>query len=136
MGGDAQNIRFYFEFVQAAEMQRFMRAADLIVLPYREILNSGSVMLALSFSRPVLVPAFGALSELHQAVGPDWIWLYEGELTSTTLEDAIQWTNARRCPTERVMPLMMILAGIALAELTIQAMQSVALIKSAGVKID
>jgi glycosyltransferase involved in cell wall biosynthesis len=136
LGGDAENVRFYFEFVQVAEVQRFMRAADLIVLPYREMLNSGSAMLALSFSRPVLVPAFGALSELHQAVGSDWIRLYEGDLTATTLEDAIQWTNARRCPTERVMPLNDDFSWDRIGKLTIQAMQSVALIKSAGVKRD
>jgi beta-1,4-mannosyltransferase len=43
-----------------------MRAADLIALPYKEILNSGSAILALSFDRPILVPAAGALAELSE----------------------------------------------------------------------
>jgi glycosyltransferase involved in cell wall biosynthesis len=123
LAGSDANIRFYFEFIRPEDIQKFMRATDLVVLPYRKILNSGSAMLALSFNRPVLVPAQGALKELHQAVGPEWIRLYEGQLTPYTLEDAIQWTNARGSLVERVAPLEEFSWG-RIAKLTTQAMRS------------
>jgi beta-1,4-mannosyltransferase len=75
---------------------RPLRAADLVVLPYREILNSGSAILALSFARPVLVPAQGAMTELQRDMGREWVRTYPGELRPRTLADALHW--ARQTP--------------------------------------
>jgi glycosyltransferase involved in cell wall biosynthesis len=50
--------------IDAAEMQVFLRAADFAVLPYRRALNSGAVMLALTFGLPIIVPEGGGLEEL------------------------------------------------------------------------
>jgi hypothetical protein len=66
------------------------------VLPYKEILNSGSAILALSFDRPILVPALGTLTELRNRVGVDWVRIYEGELTPEKIRDAIDWTKTRK----------------------------------------
>jgi glycosyltransferase involved in cell wall biosynthesis len=41
-------------YVDDAELPVFMGACDVMCLPYREILTSGSAMLALSFGRPVI----------------------------------------------------------------------------------
>lgn len=49
------------------EMQVYLRAADLALLPYRRTLNSGAAMLALSFGLPVVAPAVGALAETLSA---------------------------------------------------------------------
>jgi hypothetical protein len=73
------------------------------VLPYRDILNSGSALLALSLNRPVLVPRRGALAELQQQVGEAWVRCYDGDLTAETLVDAIAW--ARETPREPEAPL-------------------------------
>jgi glycosyltransferase involved in cell wall biosynthesis len=78
-------------------------AADLVVLPYREILNSGSAMLALSLDRPVLVPRQGALAELADTVGDAWVRCYDGPLTADVLRDALQW--ARETPRPASAPL-------------------------------
>jgi glycosyltransferase involved in cell wall biosynthesis len=40
-----------------------MNASDLMVLPFRNILSSSSVMLAMSFARPVVTPAMGCIPE-------------------------------------------------------------------------
>jgi beta-1,4-mannosyltransferase len=90
------DVRIFPNFVDRSDIQKFLRAADLVVLPYREILNSGSALLALSFDRPVLVPALGALSELREIVGPDWVRLYEGELSPKIIRNAIDWTKGRQ----------------------------------------
>lgn len=52
------------EFVPDEEVARYFLAADIIVAPYREILTSGSAILAMSFARPVIVPRLGCLPEL------------------------------------------------------------------------
>jgi glycosyltransferase involved in cell wall biosynthesis len=53
--------------IAAKEMQVFLRAADIAVLPYLRTLNSGALMLALTFGLPVVVPDEGALNDI---VGP------------------------------------------------------------------
>jgi hypothetical protein len=59
-----------------------------VVLPYREILNSGTALLSLSFDRPVMMPRRGAGTELERSVGSDWLCLYD-ELNRDGLERAL-----------------------------------------------
>jgi glycosyltransferase involved in cell wall biosynthesis len=94
-----ENVMLRLNFIDPAEIQLYLRAADLIVLPYKEILNSGTALLALSFDRPILVPNRGALGELYEAMGPDWVRLYDGELTPRVLGDAIIWAKHRQAGT-------------------------------------
>ena len=89
------NVQFFLDFVGRDDIQIFLRAADLVALPYNEILNSGSAILALSFDRPILVPAAGALAELYEAVGPEWVRLYEGDLTPEIVREAVEWAAGR-----------------------------------------
>lgn len=77
------------EFVRPDRVQVFMRAADLVVLPYTEVLNSGAAILALSFDRPVLAPARGSFAELRELFGPYWIRTFDRELDAATLREAI-----------------------------------------------
>lgn len=46
------------------EVAVLFAAADFVVLPYRSILTSGSLMLALTLARPVIAPAFDAIAEV------------------------------------------------------------------------
>lgn len=50
--------------IPAPEMQLFMRSADVAILPYLRSLNSGALLLALTFGLPVIVPAGGGLAEI------------------------------------------------------------------------
>lgn len=75
------------------ELERVVDASDAVILPYRQILNSGAALFALSRNRPVIAPALGALVELREAVGADWVYLYDGELTSRALRDAARWVR-------------------------------------------
>jgi glycosyltransferase involved in cell wall biosynthesis len=87
-------VRLFLEFVPEESVQLYLRAADLVVLPFSEILNSGSALLALSFDRPILVPRKGAMAELEDALGPNWVRTYAGELTQSTLADALAAAHA------------------------------------------
>ena len=62
-------------------------------------------MLALSFDRPILVPALGALAELRDVVGTDWVRLYEGELSPEVICKAVEWAKNRRVRPEARAPL-------------------------------
>ena len=86
-------IRLEIRFVEEQKVQLFFNAADLLVFPYRDILNSGSALLGLSFDRPVLVPKLGAMAELQQTVGTDWVRTYEGELGPAVLAAALAWAR-------------------------------------------
>jgi glycosyltransferase involved in cell wall biosynthesis len=51
-------------FFPNEEFQLYLNAADVAVFPFLEIMTSGSVIMALSFGRPVVAPAKGCLPEL------------------------------------------------------------------------
>jgi glycosyltransferase involved in cell wall biosynthesis len=79
-------IHLSLGFVPDAELQVWLRAADLVVLPFRDILTSGSAILALSFGRPVVAPALGCLPE---TVPPTAGILYDPD-TPGALGDALR----------------------------------------------
>lgn len=89
--------------IDDAKLEAIVDSADAIVLPYRNILNSGAALLALSRNRPVLAPHIGSLPELWEAVGADWIYLYHGEFNQSVLIDFIAWM--RKTKREEVAPL-------------------------------
>lgn len=89
-------VKVFGGFIDDASMQLYLEAADLVVLPYRDILNSGSAILAVSFDRPVLVPAHGSMTELASDVGSDWVLTYEGTLTPAILEAAMSAAKQKK----------------------------------------
>jgi beta-1,4-mannosyltransferase len=64
--------------------------AELVVLPFRSVTNSGSLILALSLDRPVLVSRSAASEEMAREVGAAWVHLYDGELTPATIEQTLR----------------------------------------------
>jgi beta-1,4-mannosyltransferase len=93
-GGDPR-VRLALRHVPDEDVQRYLRAADLVVLPFKDITNSASALLALSFDRPVLVPARGAMGELQTLVGTEWVCTYDGDLTPQVLGGAVEWALQR-----------------------------------------
>jgi beta-1,4-mannosyltransferase len=59
-------VRLIPRFVDDGIVQYVLRSADYVVLPYRRILTSGAVALALGFERPVIVPDLAPLLEVVQ----------------------------------------------------------------------
>jgi glycosyltransferase involved in cell wall biosynthesis len=52
------------QFIEPERIQYFLRAADVGLLPYRSILTSGSLLLALTFGLPVVIPDVGMTREV------------------------------------------------------------------------
>lgn len=79
--------------VNDEELARAVQRAQLVVLPYRELHNSGALLLALSLGRPVLVPHNTVTAALGDEVGPGWVHTYEGPLTSDVLQSVLAITD-------------------------------------------
>jgi len=62
------NVRFVERFVSDAEAAALFRRADVAVLPYREIDQSGVLFSALAFGTPLVVSAVGGFPEVEAAV--------------------------------------------------------------------
>jgi beta-1,4-mannosyltransferase len=86
-------ISTWLEFVDDADLIAEVGAAELIVLPYREMHNSGAILVALSLDRPVLAPATAAMRATQREVGEDWVMLYDGDLDAAVLERAAAWAR-------------------------------------------
>lgn len=86
--GNCTQVRLALNWIPPDQVQIYFAACDLVVLPYRRILNSGAALLALSFARPILVPALGNMREQQQRFGKQWVQIYQGELDSEKLAEA------------------------------------------------
>lgn len=89
VAGD-ERIHLRLEFVSERDVPIYLGAANVVVLPFDNILNSGSALLALSFNRPVLAPRLGSLPEIQQRVGARWVELYDGALATHHLALALR----------------------------------------------
>ena len=57
-------IRLFPRYIPDEEIQVFLYAADAVVVPYLEVLTSGTGLLALTFGRPLIAPARGSLKDI------------------------------------------------------------------------
>lgn len=80
------NIHLHFKFIADDELQLYLRASDLFVLPYDKITNSGSAILALSYDLPVLAPDLPCFDSLQKTFGDSWVSTYSGAFSSATLQ--------------------------------------------------
>lgn len=51
------------EFIPADRIPWFFSAADVVVLPFEQILTSGSLILAMSYGKPIIAPRLGGIAE-------------------------------------------------------------------------
>jgi glycosyltransferase involved in cell wall biosynthesis len=72
--GGNKNIIFSFGFVPNDMVQAYMNAADIVVLPYRDVATSGAAILAMSFGKPIIAPNIGPIPEILDEEGS---FLYE-----------------------------------------------------------
>lgn len=70
-------ISLNLKLLSDLEVKTNVCAADVVVLPYRKVTNSGSALLALSLDRPLLAANKGSIRELAKEVGSKWVMTYE-----------------------------------------------------------
>ena len=65
MAGRDERVRiFTSSFFENDEFQVYLNAADVVVLPFVDVLTSGTAITAMSFGKPVILPRLGCLPEL------------------------------------------------------------------------
>lgn len=64
----------HFRFIEAEQIHIYFSAADVVILPYTRILTSGSLILAMSYGKPIIAPRLGAIPETLEPA--DWL-LYD-----------------------------------------------------------
>ncbi len=92
----SERIILNSDFIKEEDIQIYLKSSDIVVLPYRDILNSGTLFLALSFNKPVLVPETNTFKEIQNQVGKNWIKTYRGELNSKILKESLNWALKRK----------------------------------------
>jgi len=83
------SVDFYEGHIANEDVAKFFRAADVVCLPFKSITTSGSILLALTFGKPIIAPRAGALADLPESVG----YLYEPkqpEALYNSLQKAIE----------------------------------------------
>lgn len=83
------------DFVSERELANEVGLAEVVVLPYREMYNSGSALLALSLGRAILVPDNAVSRSLGMEVGEEWVLRYAGGLTASAIIEAISRSRSR-----------------------------------------
>jgi beta-1,4-mannosyltransferase len=89
LAADDPRIALQLAFLSDEEVVELVTSSELVVLPYRFMHNSGGALATLSLDRPVLLPDNVVNRLLSEEVGPGWVQLYTGELTSEALAAAL-----------------------------------------------
>lgn len=87
---DTDRILLVPRRIDEGEVPTFFGAADVCVFPARESLNSGTALLSLSFDRPLLAARTGSLIHLNEQFGDRWVRLYDGILSGSILDEALE----------------------------------------------
>jgi glycosyltransferase involved in cell wall biosynthesis len=88
-----ERITLEIGYLAESDYQAMLSAANVIVLPYLEVTNSGAAIYALSMNRPVVAPSKRLFKELAGQVGDEWVRMYE-TLTPENLSEAIDYVKA------------------------------------------
>ncbi|WP_116449779.1 glycosyl transferase [Blastococcus litoris] len=88
-GGD-RRVELRLAHLSDEDLVTEVSRSALVVLPYREMHNSGAALMALSLDRPVLLPDNEVTGRLADEVGPEWVLRYPGPLDAGALESALR----------------------------------------------
>lgn len=89
---DNPNIKTVFNLIPDNKIQIYMNAADVVVLPYTDILMSGATILAMSFGKPVIAPRTGSIPDILDEKGA---FLYKSDENNGLLRTIRQAINSK-----------------------------------------
>lgn len=85
--GSGVEVTSALRFIEDNEVAAWFSAADVTVLPYRKVLNSGSMMLAATFGVPLVLPAEEAL--LADYGDEPWIRFFDTERAAASIAEIL-----------------------------------------------
>lgn len=74
--GDSSKIRLNLSNIEDKDIQLYMNCADIVVFPYKNVLTSGAVILAMSFAKPCIASKVGCIQD---TLDSDGAYLYESD---------------------------------------------------------
>ncbi len=83
---DRYNIRIVNKFIPDDEIQFYFNAIDVVVLPFKKIENSGSVILSMGFKKPIIAPKSGVIID-RLKFQP--FLLFDGDLTEVLVQSQL-----------------------------------------------
>ncbi|MEC4804815.1 MAG: glycosyltransferase [Jaaginema sp. PMC 1079.18] len=84
--GQNTNIHLTCKRLSESELEYAVKAADRIIIPYKKVTNSGSIIYALSCGKAVLSTRVGSLPEIQKYVGSQALVLAENPLQVEDME--------------------------------------------------
>jgi glycosyltransferase involved in cell wall biosynthesis len=72
--GSRENVKLIFEFIEDDRIQVVMGASDIVAFPYRDIMTSGALVMAMNFGKPCIAARVGCITETLDERGA---YLYE-----------------------------------------------------------
>ena len=60
-------IKLFLDFIPDEDIQVFLNACDVFVLPYKDITTSGAALLGMSFGKPIIAPNISFFREVLTA---------------------------------------------------------------------
>lgn len=94
VGREMSNVILDLGWATSRHLAEVVRAADLVVLPYRTVLNSGSVMIPVGLGTRVLVPRTGSMEELQDILGGGALEFFVDELSAGDIARALSFDDA------------------------------------------
>jgi beta-1,4-mannosyltransferase len=91
-----KNIIIHNKFIPDTELQYYFRAADLCIFPFKDIFNSGSVLLSVSFDTPVLVPHSPNFEEYSLLLNNGLISTYTDQIRPEDIHTVLNDTSSQR----------------------------------------
>lgn len=82
-------VCFRIGFVEEKDLSKILSATDLIVYPFKNILNSGSIFIGPSIGIKALVPNLDSIQELISQVGRPWFYSFDDVLTAAEIKEAV-----------------------------------------------
>lgn len=90
---DSLNIHWINKFVSDEELYKSIGESDLILLPYRRISQSGVLLLALSYRKPILTSDLPSFRET--LIGYDDNWFFKSESPQALSEKLSEYLDGR-----------------------------------------
>lgn len=88
--GDCKAIKFISDYISDDDVQIYMNATDVCVFPFQNIMTSSSVLLAMSFGKPCILPKMGDMTEILDEEGAFLYESAEKDGLQRAIERAIQ----------------------------------------------
>lgn len=89
-------ITLDLRYVPDDDLNNEIAESEAVVLPYREVHNSGAALLALSANRPVIMRRSASTELLQNEFGNEWVVLFDDALTAASLHRALENLRATK----------------------------------------